>query len=250
MTIENRIVFDLTEIKGVIFECNSCGARISVRPGTVEMPPQKCPADHWWNWNVGTKYHSSESPFRALLSALAELQNSLYGQIGFKILLEISEARFKRQGLERRFFHLTGYLRISKTLPGDLREDGNKPIRVIKWVVFGGAIVEAKHLFGHIAVKMKWLDSNISSIQGALQKAPEVIDSLSMNMTTNVLFNMVHGRVNVILRGQVIVARIAVSVDGSAVFDLAENLCLKSFAFPRSGPPLHGPDGTRGQASP
>jgi hypothetical protein len=92
MTIENRIVFDLAEIKGVIFECNSCGARISVRPGTVEMPPQKCPADHWWNWNVPSSYRSTESPFRAFLAALSELQNPLYVQMGFKILFEISAA--------------------------------------------------------------------------------------------------------------------------------------------------------------
>lgn len=92
MTIESRIVFDLTEIKSVIFECTTCGARTSLPLGKVDYPPQHCPAGHSWNWNVRTGYQSTESPFRALLSALAKLRDPLLGQMGFNLFLEIDGA--------------------------------------------------------------------------------------------------------------------------------------------------------------
>jgi hypothetical protein len=99
MTFENRIVFDLAEIKAVIFECKSCGARISLVPPIPTMPPQVCPTGHHWQWNVDTGYDSTGSPFRAFLSSLARLQDPLLGNnMGFRVLLEITGASAPASG--------------------------------------------------------------------------------------------------------------------------------------------------------
>lgn len=92
MTFENRIVFDLSEVKAVIFECATCGARVAFVPRSTDLrPPEQCPSGHHWGWNVDTGYASTGSPFRALLSALARLQDPLIGKMGFRLLLEINK---------------------------------------------------------------------------------------------------------------------------------------------------------------
>jgi len=94
MTIENRIVFDLAEIKAIIFECESCESRISLSPKDAKMPPYQCPTGHQWPWNVDMNYESTQSPFRALLSSLARLQEyAKNGRgVGFRVLLELNGA--------------------------------------------------------------------------------------------------------------------------------------------------------------
>lgn len=92
MTIETKIVFDLSEINVVVFECTICGARTSLRPEKIDAPPLQCPAGHTWNWNVDTRYSSTQSPYKALLSSLAKLQDPVFAQMGFKIFLEIDGA--------------------------------------------------------------------------------------------------------------------------------------------------------------
>lgn len=91
MTVERRVLFGLADIRRIVFECVQCKAQISVIPEEVKNPPDSCPAGHAWDWNVGTGYHSTESPFRALLSSLAKLRDPLYEKMGFRILLEIAE---------------------------------------------------------------------------------------------------------------------------------------------------------------
>src|SRR5579862_2887141 len=61
---------------------------------------------------------------------------------------------------------------------------------------------------------MKRLYSYVGPSKSPLQEAPEVIDALSVHLTANIFLYMIHGGVNVILCGQMIVGRIAVSVNG------------------------------------
>jgi hypothetical protein len=88
MTIEDHITFSLDEIKAVVFECSKCGARVAFSPERDDAPPEACPRGHVWGWNTAMKYFSTESPFRALLSALALLREDTSAR-GFKISLEI-----------------------------------------------------------------------------------------------------------------------------------------------------------------
>src|SRR5271166_2159433 len=120
---------------------------------------------------------------------------------------------------------------VGETLTADLTHCQMKAVSVIQRVVFRGAIVEAKHMFGDIAVKMKRFHSNVGSAQSALQETPKVLDSLRMDFATNILFDMVNGRMNIVLRRKMIVGRKAVSVDCRSAFDLIQNLILKSLAF-------------------
>lgn len=90
MTSEHKRVFDLTEIKAVIFACNSCTAKIAFAPDDVKAPPDRCPSGHTWDWNKNTGYRSTDSPFRGFLSALVKLRDPLC-ETGFRILLEIDE---------------------------------------------------------------------------------------------------------------------------------------------------------------
>jgi hypothetical protein len=106
-----------------------------------------------------------------------------------------------------------------------------EPIRVIQRIVARGAVVEAEDLLRDIAVEMKRLDGNIDPAQCALQKAPEVIDSLGMNVAANVLFNVIYGRVGVILGGKIVIGWRSIGVDRRATFNLVKNLILKGFAL-------------------
>lgn len=91
MTLQETISFELTEVRAVVFECESCGARVSVAPEKIEKPPTKCPCDHAWDWNVGTGFNSTESPFRGFLLSLAKLRGLPKGKFGCRILLEIEK---------------------------------------------------------------------------------------------------------------------------------------------------------------
>lgn len=92
MTIEDRITFSLDEIKAVVFECTQCKSCVALFPERNDAPPKTCPRGHAWEWNVPLKYSSTESPFRALLSAMALLREDTSAR-GFKISLEIEKPR-------------------------------------------------------------------------------------------------------------------------------------------------------------
>lgn len=89
MTVENKVVFDLAEIGRIVLECNECAARISVKPGTMNYPPDRCPNSHAWNWNRPVSYESTQAPIRALFTALPKLQNTDAKDLGVRVFLEL-----------------------------------------------------------------------------------------------------------------------------------------------------------------
>jgi len=82
---------------------------------------------------------------------------------------------------------------------------------------------------------MKRFHSNVSAAQGSLQETPEILDALSVNLAAHVLVNVIHGCVDVFLRGQIVVAGIAVSVDSRAAFDLAQDRVFEESRVSRWG---------------
>jgi hypothetical protein len=90
MTVEQRMVFGLDEVKSLIFECN-CGARVSMRPEGLTMPPERCPCGHPWDWNIGLNFPSTESPYRAFISSLSHLRAVKPEKFGFRVLMEIEK---------------------------------------------------------------------------------------------------------------------------------------------------------------
>lgn len=92
MTFEQRMLFGLDEVKAIVFECEQCGAKTSIKPGTTDKPPSKCPIGHAWDWNVAMNFNSTESPFCAFLSSFIRI-SQLPKTIGFKMYLEIERPK-------------------------------------------------------------------------------------------------------------------------------------------------------------
>ena len=94
MTIENRIVVGLDDIKAVTFECGErdCGARVSLPPDRAKVPP-KCPqcGHEWLPAKPEIVTDAPALPYARLCDAVREVRLRLSDktlQSRFKILLE------------------------------------------------------------------------------------------------------------------------------------------------------------------
>lgn len=81
------------------------------------------------------------------------------------------------------------------TAYGLLHGEG-KAVLVCERVVLCSPVVEPENLLGGVAVKVKWLNCNVGAAQGALQEAPEVLDSVRVDLPPDVLLKVIHGFVN------------------------------------------------------
>jgi hypothetical protein len=59
-------------------------------------------------------------------------------------------------------------------------------------ILFGCSIVESKHLFVNVSVQMERLDTDVCTFQAPLEKAPEIFESVCVNLTVNVAFGMLN----------------------------------------------------------
>ncbi len=98
-------------------------------------------------------------------------------------------------------------------------------------VILRGSVIEPENLLCDIAVKMERLNRDIGSFQAAFQQAPEVLNSLSMHLPTNVLFQMVHNIVNEFFTAKVVVSRMLIGVDLGILLDVRQNLILQGLAL-------------------
>jgi predicted RNA-binding Zn-ribbon protein involved in translation (DUF1610 family) len=84
MTVEHRIVVDLSDIKSVSFECTSCHAVITASPDKAVLPAQ-CDQCGTVAMKFDTLHRTSSSPEQALLSALAAIRKQQPGKSLFTI---------------------------------------------------------------------------------------------------------------------------------------------------------------------
>lgn len=84
---EHRILSDLSEIRMVIFECDTCKTRLGFVPEEVAML-QQCPKGHTWDWNLTEGHQSVAMPAVAFLHALKSLRKAAGEKVGFRIFLE------------------------------------------------------------------------------------------------------------------------------------------------------------------
>ena len=84
--------------------------------------------------------------------------------------------------------------------------------------------VIAEHLFVQIPEQVEWLDRNVSALKLALEKAPEVLQSVGVDLPVNVAFGMVHDAMLEVLVLQHIVGREIVRVDRGVGLDVTVNL--------------------------
>src|SRR5690348_4772721 len=91
------------------------------------------------------------------------------------------------------------------------------------------AVVVSKHLFIQISEKVEWFDADIRPFDLALQKTPEVLQSVCVNLSVYVLFSVVDGSVHVVLiESPVGQERIGIDCTSSKdmIFNLRLNLIL------------------------
>src|SRR5882724_1382584 len=86
-------------------------------------------------------------------------------------------------------------LRISQSLSNDTGHSLNEPASVI---VF--SLVKPKRLLIQIPKQMKRLDVHISPFDAAFEQAPEVFQTVSVNVAFRVALRMIYDIVNVFIR--------------------------------------------------
>ena len=93
------------------------------------------------------------------------------------------------------------------------------------------AEVVAEHLFVKIAEQMERLDADVGSFQSALEEAPEVFESVGVNLSVNVLFGMVNDLVLEPLMLESLIGHERIGVDRAACFDVSANVGLQRMLF-------------------
>ena len=74
---------------------------------------------------------------------------------------------------------------------------------------------------------MEWFDTNVGSSDAALQQAPEVLESVRVNLPVNVLLGMVNDFVSIFLSQSVIGCQ-RIGVERRAGFDMLFNRGMES----------------------
>ena len=126
---------------------------------------------------------------------------------------------------------LARQLGIGEALSANLSHRQIEAVGIVQRIIFRCPIVKPEYLLCNIAVKVIWLDSNISSTQTALQEAPEVLDSLSVDFAANIFFNMVDRGMDVVLGSKMIVNRSAIGENLRPTLDLVEDFIQQSFTL-------------------
>lgn len=122
-------------------------------------------------------------------------------------------------------------LGIAEALASDLTHRQIEAVSIIQRIVLGCAIVVAEDLLRNVAVKMERFNRNIGAAKTALQQTPEVLDSLSVDFTANVLFDVIHSCVNEVLCCKAVIDRSAVRINFGAALDLIQDFIQQSLTF-------------------
>lgn len=76
-------------------------------------------------------------------------------------------------------------LLVSKAAVCDMRHGHLKAVTISDEVLLGGAVVIAENLLVYVAEQMKWLDRNVRAFQSTLEQAPEIFESIGVNLSFN-----------------------------------------------------------------
>lgn len=67
-----------------------------------------------------------------------------------------------------------------------MRSDMLEAVTVVDFVLFGCAKVVSEHLLIEVTKQMERFDANVGSLKAALQKRPEIFQSVCMNLSVHV----------------------------------------------------------------
>lgn len=94
MTLERRITVGLGDIKAVVFECQTCGTRVSV-PASDAKVPHTCPYNHQWTPDLIESVETPQFPYSKFCIALNQCRTLQENKAPFKILLEFDAPEFE-----------------------------------------------------------------------------------------------------------------------------------------------------------
>ena len=113
-----------------------------------------------------------------------------------------------------------------EALADDLAHNAVKAVTVIKWISFGGPVVESEGLLVEVTEKMEWLNANVGSLDASLQERPVVFHSIGVNLPMHVSNGMVNDLVRVV-PVKVIVGRQRISEESGPDSDMLSHLGLQ-----------------------
>jgi len=119
--------------------------------------------------------------------------------------------------------HLASNLGKGEALSEDVRSNVLKASAVMGQF----AEVVAENLFVKVAKKMERLDRNIGSLQLALEQAPEVFETIGVNLSVNVLFGMVDHLMLETMILESLIGHERVGVDRATGLDVSANIGLQ-----------------------
>src|SRR6266700_3015977 len=93
------------------------------------------------------------------------------------------------------------------------------------------AEVVPEHLFVQIPEQVELFHAYVGSFEAALEQAPEVFESVGVNLSVNVFFGMVNDLVLESLFSESLIGHERIGVDRAASFDVSANLSLQSVFF-------------------
>src|SRR5260370_16287439 len=113
-------------------------------------------------------------------------------------------------------------LLVSEATASDMRHDTMKTLTIMHQM----PIVVAEYLFVQIAKHMERLNRDVCAFQSALEKAPEVFQSVCVNLSVHIALRVVNRLVNE-MSIQSLIRQERIRVDRALRFDVSANLPLQ-----------------------
>ena len=120
---------------------------------------------------------------------------------------------------------------VGKTAARDLRHGDLESLRVIRRAILGSAIVVTEYLFVNVFFEMKRLNSNVGSLEAALQQRPEILHTVDMDLTSHVCLSLVNEVMHEAPLQAVVVGYRVIGVDLGSVLHVFKNLILQGLAL-------------------
>src|ERR1700739_1307301 len=133
--------------------------------------------------------------------------------------------RPNQASLDRRISHLAGQFCIGEALSCHLRYCQRESISIGKGIVCGCTVGVAAHLLTQVLIQVKGFHGHIRTAESPLEQAPEVFDSLGVDLSTNVFLRVIDYLVNEV-PAQSVIALMLVGVDLRKGCDVLENRIL------------------------
>ncbi len=120
---------------------------------------------------------------------------------------------------------------IGDSTASDMTHSHLKTVPIANEVVLLGAIVVPENLFVQITEQVERLNVDVRSLESALEQAPEVFESVRVNLSVHIALSMVNRLVDEVLVIQSLIGHGSVSVDRARCFDVSANLSLQVALF-------------------